>query len=104
MNTIEFMFVLLGLIIGISIISSSLIKINTGFEFKNNELISKNESVFCMNLIDSIYSNSANEYIDKISCFGEENIVFNKEKFSQIIPKIIKSNQLEVEKSEHYIK
>lgn len=73
-----------------------------------NKIIALSQSKNCMTIIDSFFSNSANNYSEKIDCFVENNkvtsIIGSEKKSFEVLTEIKKEANLEVKTNEHYFK
>jgi len=70
------------------------------------KMSAKFDSLKCAAIADSIYSNSAKEYLGASDCFDLDGGVASKKseflKAAATIPRITKSDEMEVETLEHY--
>lgn len=61
-----------------------------------------------MAIIDSFFSNSADNYLEKIDCFVENNkvisVIESEKKSFEVLTEIKKEINLEVKTNEHYFK
>ncbi len=107
MNSLDAIIALVVLVAGIGLILTSIInEKETIFEI-NNIIETKTNSVICATIIDSIYSNSAKTYNEKISCIPESNKLISKkettQKESYSITTSEKTNNIEVKTLDHYL-
>ncbi len=73
-----------------------------------NKILALSQSKKCMAIIDSFFSNSADNYLEKIDCFVENNkvisVIESEKKSFEVLTEIKKEINLEVKTNEHYFK
>lgn len=106
MNSLEAILTITALLFFITILLVGLTNYKNTLNETQNFFSSKINSNACATIIDSFYSNNAEEYTKNFPCFGENNLVYYKKNNflgkSFVITDINKEKTLEVKTSEHY--
>jgi len=106
MNSIEALIAIIALTASLGILLQTINLQGENFQNATNILNAKTNSLNCAFIIDSIISNSAKEYNDKLNCTAKENIVNSKvnnaDRNSLIIGTATSGLTLSVDTFEHY--
>jgi Ca2+/H+ antiporter len=108
MNSIDAIIALCTLMAGFALLLGAINEQNIFLEEGTDSIKSKTNAVSCATLIDSLFSNSAEEYEDDLECLIQEDKTISKiglkEKSFEIITRVVKNSNSEVETLEHYKK
>ncbi len=106
-NSLEAIISITAILIFITIILFGLSIYKNRLNESEQSFSTKTNSNNCAIIIDSFFSNSAEEYNTEFKCNGKKNFVFFKQniflKKSFVLTKIKKEKMLEIETNEHYI-
>ena len=106
MNSIDAVIALCAIIASTGLIIGVISVENTNAESAQNSLQAKTLAIKCSSIIDSMYSNNSQNYLNSLECNGTEHTVTstvdNSTKMAQTIPKVEKKTLLEVEMLDHY--
>jgi len=106
MNSIEALIAILALTMSLGLLIETINLQQENFQNATNAILTKTNSLTCAFIIDSIISNSAENYTDKLNCNAHKNVVNSKTnqttKNSFIIGEVISEENLNVIKYEHY--
>jgi hypothetical protein len=107
MNSIEAIIALISLLAFLGTLISGISFFNYELNEQENNFTAINTANSCTLIIDSMFSNSAKEFLKEFECYGEGRKVVGvekeKRKEREIITEIKKEKFLEVKLNEHYL-
>ena len=106
MNTLDAILALCAIMSCFALLIGTINEQKTNVFDAANSIKAKTSALICGAILDSMFSNSANEYIPSINCKTENNLLSstqkNKTKTAYSIANTKKETYLEVERLEHY--
>lgn len=106
MNSIEALIAILALTTSTGILLGTINLQQDDFQNATNTILAKTNSLTCAFIIDSIISNSANEYTSELNCTANKNLISSKSKnvtkTAYIIGEANSGVTLSVNTYEHY--
>ncbi|MEK6959406.1 MAG: hypothetical protein AABW59_05175 [archaeon] len=107
MNSLEALIAMCALLAAFAVMIGAITSQKDEIENYASSISAKFASLKCASVADSIYSNSAKEYLGETDCFDFNGKVASKksniQKSAATLPKITKSDEMEVETLDHYL-